>query len=72
MCLPYWMICVILVPVLPVTVGGSAPFFGGILLTPDLYREGVVGMITWTELLAFGMFIMGLISLVLQIIDKKK
>jgi len=29
-------------------------------------------MITWTELFAFGMFIIALISLVVQIIEKKK
>ena len=29
-------------------------------------------MITWTELFAFGMFVIALISLIVQIIDKKK
>ncbi|MBE6951367.1 MAG: putative holin-like toxin [Ruminococcaceae bacterium] len=29
-------------------------------------------MITWTELFAFGMFIIALISLIVQIIEKKK
>ena len=29
-------------------------------------------MITWTELLEFGMFIVALISLVFQVTDKKK
>ena len=29
-------------------------------------------MITWTELFAFGMFVIALISLIVQIIDHKK
>ena len=29
-------------------------------------------MITWSELFAFGMFVIVLISLIVQIIDKKK
>jgi len=29
-------------------------------------------MITWTELFAFGMFVIALISLIVQIIEKKK
>jgi hypothetical protein len=29
-------------------------------------------MITWSELFAFGMFVIALISLIVQIIDKKK
>ena len=29
-------------------------------------------MVTWTELFAFGMFLIALISLIVQIIDKKK
>jgi len=32
----------------------------------------VVDVITWTELFAFGMFIIALISLIVQIIEKKK
>jgi len=64
-------ICDILDPVLPVTVGGS-PICGGKLLAPDPQREGVVDVITWTELFAFGMFIIALISLIVQIIEKKK
>ena len=57
--------------VLPVTVGGS-PNLGGDLLCPRSKREGVIGMITWTELFAFGMFVIALISLIVQIIDNKK
>ena len=29
-------------------------------------------MVTWTELFAFGMFLIALISLIVQIIDKKR
>ena len=29
-------------------------------------------MITWSELFTFGMFVIALISLIVQIIDKKK
>ena len=63
--------CVILIPVLPGTVGGS-PYTGGNTSYPRIEREGVVDMITWTELFAFGMFIIALISLVIQVIEKKK
>ena len=64
--------CVILCSVLPVTVGGSPHFSGVIFFAPDSKEEGVIGMITWSELFAFGMFVIALISLIVQIIDKKK
>ncbi len=67
-----WGFCAILSPVLPVTVDGSPVLSGVIFFAPELYREGVIGMITWTELLAFGMFVIALISLSIQIIDNKK
>ena len=64
--------CDILIPVLPGTVGGS-PIFGGNLLSPRFSREkGVSNMITWSELFQFCAIIIALISLVVQIIDKKK
>ena len=63
--------CVILRSVLPVTVGGS-PISGVIFFAPESKDKGVIGMITWTELFAFGMFVIALISLIVQIIEKKK
>lgn len=56
----------------PVTVGGFPCSSGIIFFSPDPHREGVIGMITWTELFAFGMFIIALISLIVQSIDNKK
>ena len=56
---------------LPVTVGGS-PILGVIFFAPESREEGVIGMVTWTELFAFGMFLIALISLIVQIIDNKK
>ena len=41
-------------------------------MAPDSKEKGVIRMITWTELFAFGMFVIALISLVVQIIEKKK
>lgn len=40
-------------------------------MPPD-ERKGVVDVVTWQELLQFGLFIVALISLVFQAIDKKK
>ena len=45
---------------------------GVIFFAPDSKEKGVIGMITWSELFAFGMFVIALISLIVQIIDKKK
>ena len=56
---------------LPVTVGGS-PFHGGDGCRPQFEREGVANMVTWQELLQFGLFLVALISLVVQAQDKKK
>ena len=64
--------CAILSAVLPVTVGGFPHFSGVIFFAPDSKEEGVIRMITWTELFAFGMFVIALISLIVQIIEKKK
>ena len=64
--------CAILGSVLPVTVGGSPRYSGVIFFAPDSKEKGVIGMITWTELFAFGMFVIALISLIVQIIDNKK
>ena len=35
-------------------------------------REGVVDMVTWQELFQFGIFLIALISLIIQDKDKKK
>ena len=48
------------------------PTSGVIFFAPDSKEKGVIGMITWTELFAFGMFVIALISLIIQIIDNKK
>ena len=53
------------------TVGGS-PFSGGKASFPPIEREGVVDMVTWQELFQFGIFLIALISLVIQANDKKK
>ena len=66
------VLCDILMLVLPVTVGGSPRYSGVIFFAPDSKEKGVIGMITWTELFAFGMFVIALISLIVQIIDNKK
>ena len=66
------VLCDILILVLPVTVGGSPRYSGVIFFAPDSKEKGVIGMITWTELFAFGMFVIALISLIVQIIDHKK
>ena len=53
--------------------GRRFPRFSGVIFfAPDSKEEGVIGMITWTELFAFGMFVIALISLIVQIIDNKK
>ena len=53
--------------------GRRFPCFSGVIFfAPDPKEKGVIGMITWTELFAFGMFVIALISLIVQIIEKKK
>ena len=42
------------------------------LLLPPYITKGVVEMVTWQELLQFCMFLVALISLVLQANNKKK
>ena len=58
--------------VLPVTVGGSPVYSGVIFFAPDSKEKGVSNMITWSELFQFCALIIALVSLVVQIIDKKK
>lgn len=60
-----------ILPVLPVTVGGT-PAAGGNASLPPYERKGVVVMLTWQDLLQFCMFIIALISLVIQANEKKK
>ena len=60
-----------LLPVLPVTVGGS-PFSGVIFFAPDSKEKGVSNMITWSELFQFCAIIIALVSLVVQITENKK
>ena len=45
---------------------------GVIFFAPDSKEKGVSHMITWSELFQFCAIIIALISLVVQIIDKKK
>ena len=53
--------------------GRRFPHLSGVIFfAPDSKEEGVIGMITWSELFAFGMFVIALISLIVQIIDNKK
>ena len=53
--------------------GRRFPRYSGVIFfAPDSKEKGVIGMITWTELFAFGMFVIALISLIVQIIDNKK
>ena len=54
------------------TVGGYLPVKQGVNFnTPCLYREGVMMMVTYSELFLFGTFVISLISLIIQIIKKK-
>ena len=55
-------------------VGGSPRSFSGVIFffCPQSYREGVVRMVTWQDLFEFGLFLIALISLVLQEHDNKK
>ena len=45
---------------------------GVIFFAPDSKEKGVSHMITWSELFQFCAIVIALISLVVQIIDKKK
>ena len=63
--------CAMLSAVLPITVGGS-PLFRGVNFSPPNERKGVVDVVTWQELIQFGLFIVALIALVIQANDKKK
>ena len=46
--------------------------FGGDASLPPIERKGVADMVTWQELFQFCLFIVALISLVLQANDNKK
>ena len=39
---------------------------------PPIVREGVVDMVTWQALFQFGIFLIALISLIIQDKDKKQ
>ena len=54
-------------------VGGSPRFSSGVMLffAPNR-KKGGVHMVTWEELIQFGLFLVALISLVLQANNKKK
>lgn len=60
----YDMLCL----ALPITVGGQTPDLQGQHFLPLIEREGVVIMITWQDLFMFCMFVIALISLILQAI----
>ena len=55
------------------TVGGG-PFFGRRpkLLSSSTTSEGGDGMVTYSDLFQFGILIVGIISLVIQVNNKKK
>ena len=54
------------------TVGGYLPVLQGVNFNaPCLFREGVVMMVTYSELFLFGTFVISLVSLILQITKKK-
>ena len=55
--------------VLPVTVGGWPPFFGGNFLTPESPKRER-GCVTYSDLIQIGILIVGIIGLFLQ--TKKK
>lgn len=54
-------------------VGGFPRIFSGVMLffAPNR-KKGGVRMVTWEELIQFGLFLVALISLVLQVNNKKK
>ena len=51
--------------------GRRFPLSGGIFL-PPIERKGVVDLVTWTELIQFGIFLIALISLIRQDKENKK
>ena len=51
--------------------GRRFPLLGGIFL-PPIERKGVVDLVTWTELIQFGIFLIALMSLIIQAKDNKK
>ena len=51
--------------------GRRFPLLGGIFL-PPIERKGVVDLVTWTELIQFGIFLIALISLIRQDKENKK
>ena len=51
--------------------GRRFPLSGGIFL-PPIERKGVVDLVTWSELIQFGIFLIALISLIIQAKDNKK
>ena len=53
-------------------VGGSPGFLGGYTSLPPIERKGVVDLVTWTELIQFGIFLIALISLIRQDKENKK
>ena len=52
--------------------GRRFPLHRGQSFLPPIEREGVVDMVTWQELFQFGIFLIALISLIIQDKDKKK
>ena len=51
--------------------GRRFPLPGGIFL-PPIERKGVVDLVTWQELFQFGIFLIALISLIIQDKENKK
>ncbi len=64
--LPFPPKCAILQMALPVTVGGPSPSNGG--LVP---RKGGIAMVTYSELFAYSLVIISVVSLVLQFCKRK-
>ena len=64
--LPFPPKCAILQMALPVTVGGPSPSNGG--LVP---RKGGIAMVTYSELFAYSLVIISVVSLVLQFGKRK-
>ena len=62
----FLQIYAILTAALPVTVGGPSPSNGG--LVP---RKGGIAMVTYSELFAYSLVIIGVVSLVLQFYKRK-
>ena len=64
--LPFPPKCAILQMALPVTVGGPSPSNGG--LVP---RKGGIAMVTYSELFAYSLVIIGICGLFIQAYKKK-